>query len=198
MHSNGKGISDSALHYKRTQSSWLKTTAEEVVKQGAFFCTGGSDPAAAPPRQGALSRHPHLPNPPTCTLHRPATALRRPLPPACSSPLPSPSPAPPSPPPRQLPPTRAVAKLSKRGLQPSQIGVLLRDEQGIAQVKAVTGKKILRVLKAEGLAPTLPEDLYHLIKKAVSVRKHLERNRNDKDSKFRLILIESRIHRIAR
>jgi small subunit ribosomal protein S13e len=91
-----------------------------------------------------------------------------------------------------------VAKLSKRGLQPSQIGVLLRDEQGIAQVKAVTGKKILRVLKAEGLAPTLPEDLYHLIKKAVSVRKHLERNRNDKDSKFRLILVESRIHRIAR
>ena len=34
-----------------------------------------------------------------------------------------------------------------------------------------------------------------LIKKAVAVRKHLERNRKDKDSKFRLILIESRIHR---
>jgi small subunit ribosomal protein S13e len=32
----------------------------------------------------------------------------------------------------------------------------------------------------------------------VSVRKHLERNRKDKDSKFRLILIESRIHRLAR
>jgi small subunit ribosomal protein S13e len=34
--------------------------------------------------------------------------------------------------------------------------------------------------------------------KAVAVRKHLERNRKDKDSKFRLILIESRIHRLAR
>lgn len=45
------------------------------------------------------------------------------------------------------------------------------------------------------MAPEIPEDLYHLIKKAVSVRKHLERNRKDKDSKFRLILIESRIHR---
>jgi small subunit ribosomal protein S13e len=32
----------------------------------------------------------------------------------------------------------------------------------------------------------------------VSVRKHLERNRKDKDTKFRLILIESRIHRLAR
>lgn len=40
--------------------------------------------------------------------------------------------------------------------------------------------------------------MYHLIKKAVSVRKHLERARKDKDAKFRLILIESRIHRLAR
>jgi len=30
------------------------------------------------------------------------------------------------------------------------------------------------------------------------VRKHMERNRKDMDSKFRLILIESRIHRLAR
>ena len=66
-----------------------------------------------------------------------------------------------------------------------------------------------------GLAPEIPEDLYMLIKKvcqqcdssiehlligiqAVSVRKHLERNRKDKDGKFRLILIESRIHRLSR
>lgn len=92
----------------------------------------------------------------------------------------------------------AVCKLAKKGLTPSQIGVILRDSHGVAQVKSVTGNKILRLLKKNGLAPSLPEDLYHLIKKAVSVRKHLERNRNDKDSKFRLILIESRIHRIAR
>jgi len=40
--------------------------------------------------------------------------------------------------------------------------------------------------------------MYHLIKKAVAVRKHLERFRKDRDSKFRLILIESRIHRLGR
>ena len=86
-----------------------------------------------------------------------------------------------------------------------------------------------------GLAPELPEDLYHLIKKAVAMRKHLEANRKDKDGalrrrgreggtsvvgrrpadrrrppttgrcyahpaagKFHLILVESRIHRLAR
>jgi small subunit ribosomal protein S13e len=83
-------------------------------------------------------------------------------------------------------------------LTPSQIGVLLRDQHGVPSVKSITGQKIVRILKSHGLAPDIPEDLYMLIKKAVQVRKHLERNRKDKDSKFRLILIESRIHRLAR
>lgn len=89
-------------------------------------------------------------------------------------------------------------KLAKKGLTPSQIGVILRDSHGIPQVRSVTGSKILRLLKKNGLAPAIPEDLYCLIKKAVAIRKHLDRNRPDKDSKFRLILIESKIHRITR
>ena len=48
------------------------------------------------------------------------------------------------------------------------------------------------------MAPDIPEDLYYMIKKAVVMRKHLEVNRKDKDGKFRLILVESRIHRLAR
>ena len=48
------------------------------------------------------------------------------------------------------------------------------------------------------MAPEIPEDLYFLIKKAINIRKHLERNKKDKDSKFRLILIESKIHRLSR
>src|SRR5205814_2640786 len=91
-----------------------------------------------------------------------------------------------------------IHKLARRGMTPSQIGVVLRDSHGVAQVRFVTGNKILRILKAGGLAPEIPEDLYHLIKKvspqsmlmwiisltskAVAVRKHLERNRKDKDA----------------
>eukprot|EP00116_Pleurobrachia_bachei_P011725 sb/3471987/ len=114
-----------------------------------------------------------------------------------------------------------IYKLSKKGLTPSQIGVILRDSHGVNQVRHVTGTKILRILRAKGLASKIPEDLYHLIKKAVAIRKHLEKNRQDKDSKYRLtslfvlrqlvnvkilfptpllrlILIESRIHKLAR
>jgi small subunit ribosomal protein S13e len=40
------------------------------------------------------------------------------------------------------------------------------------------------IAQRTGLAPELPEDLYHLIKKAVAVRKHLEKNRHDKGKSF--------------
>jgi len=91
-----------------------------------------------------------------------------------------------------------ISKFARKGMTPSQIGVQLRDSMGIAQVNSITGAKILRILKTAGLAPELPEDLYHLIKKAVNIRRHLEKNRKDIDSKFRLILVESRVHRLAR
>ncbi|CAG8705998.1 8309_t:CDS:2 [Cetraspora pellucida] len=55
-----------------------------------------------------------------------------------------------------------------------------------------------QIIKLANEAPKIPEDLYHLIKKAIAIRKHLECNRSDKDSKFWLILIESRIHHLAR
>merc|ERR1711977_652821 len=47
-------------------------------------------------------------------------------------------------------------------------------------------------------APEIPEDLFHLMKKAVAIHKHLAVNRKDMDSKFRMVLIEARIHRLVR
>lgn len=43
-----------------------------------------------------------------------------------------------------------ICKFAKKGLPPSQIGVILRDSHGIAQVKSVTGSKIVRILKKNG------------------------------------------------
>jgi len=94
MHSDGKGISASAIPYSRAPPAWLKTTPEQVVEQ--------------------------------------------------------------------------ICKLAKKGATPSQIGVVLRDSHGVAQVKVVTGmlrlwskilkqkltaiagNKILRILKSNG------------------------------------------------
>lgn len=70
-----------------------------------------------------------------------------------------------------------VCRLARKGNTPSSIGALLRDGSGVPAVKSVTGKKITRILKAKGLAPSMPEDLYYMIKKAVQMRKHLEKVR---------------------
>merc|ERR1712224_624559 len=88
--------------------------------------------------------------------------------------------------------------MAKKGFTPSQIGVSMRDCHGIPQVSRITGTKILLILKTAGIAPEIPEDIFFLIKRAISIRKHLDSNHKDKDSKFRLILVESRIHRLSR
>jgi small subunit ribosomal protein S13e len=93
---------------------------------------------------------------------------------------------------------KQIEALAKKGYKPSQIGVILRDNFAIPQSRLITGAKILRVLKKKGLAPQIPEDLYHLMRRAVSIRKHIEKNKRDKDSKYRLILVESKIHRLVR
>jgi small subunit ribosomal protein S13e len=41
-----------------------------------------------------------------------------------------------------------ISKLAKRGLTPSQIGMILRHSHGIVQVRFATGNKILRILKS--------------------------------------------------
>merc|ERR1712154_496613 len=82
MHAPGKGISQSALPYRRSVPTWLKLSSVEVKDE--------------------------------------------------------------------------IYKLAKKGLTPSQIGVILRDSHGVAQVRFVTGNKILQILKRKGLAPDLP------------------------------------------
>ena len=58
-------------------------------------------------------------------------------------------------------------------------------------------KKVRRMLPTS-VCRVAPQMILTLHEQAVAVRKHLERNRKDMDSKFRLILIESRIHRLSR
>ena len=60
------------------------------------------------------------------------------------------------------------------------VNVTLRDDFGVPQVELVTGIKFLRILKKEGFAPSIPEVLYFLVKKAKSMRKHLDKNRKNK------------------
>lgn len=91
-----------------------------------------------------------------------------------------------------------VIKLAREGHPQSIIGVMLRDMYGIPLVKSITGKTIGQILKEAGLSPKIPEDLNSLLKKAVRLRKHLEKNKKDYHNKRALALIESKIHRLEK
>lgn len=91
-----------------------------------------------------------------------------------------------------------IVKYAKEGKAPSQIGMFLRDEYGIPDVKLITGKSITAILADKKLSADIPEDLMALIRKAILLRKHLEENHKDQPGKRGLRLTESKIMRLAK
>ena len=91
-----------------------------------------------------------------------------------------------------------VIKLAKEGHSPSSIGTILRDQYAIPLVKPITGKSITAILRGEELAPSMPEDLANLIKKAQSLGVHMEKNKKDLHNKRAMQMIEAKIHKLSR
>ena len=91
-----------------------------------------------------------------------------------------------------------VVKLAKKGKTKSMIGTILRDSYGIPLVKVVSGKKISKILEENEIQAPLPEDLTNLIKKALNIRKHLEENHKDLESRKGLQRTESKIYRLIK
>ncbi|MBW2969972.1 30S ribosomal protein S15 [Candidatus Woesearchaeota archaeon] len=91
-----------------------------------------------------------------------------------------------------------IGKLSKEGKTSSEIGLILRDSYGVPSVKLLLGKTIQKILGEKKLLPELPEDLMSLIKKAVIIRKHMEKNRQDMTAIRGLQFTESKIKRLVK
>jgi small subunit ribosomal protein S15 len=91
-----------------------------------------------------------------------------------------------------------IIKLAKEGHNTSAIGTILRDQYAIPLVKPVTGKSISDTLKASGLAPTLPEDLANLMRKAQGLAVHMDKNKKDLHNKRNMQIIEAQIHKLSR
>ena len=91
-----------------------------------------------------------------------------------------------------------VIKLAKDGHSLSKIGTILRDQYAIPLVKPITGKSLSDILESAGLAPSMPEDLANLIKKAQSLAVHMEKNKKDLHNKRSMQVIEARIYKLSR
>jgi len=88
-----------------------------------------------------------------------------------------------------------VLKLAKEGMSNAKIGLVLRDSYGIPTAK-ITGKKISKILSEQGIKAE--SDLDALMKKAFTLKKHMEKNKQDKTAKKGLITIEARIMKLSR
>ena len=91
-----------------------------------------------------------------------------------------------------------IIKLAKEGHSMSSIGTILRDQYAIPLAKPITGKSVSEILEAANLAPTMPEDLSDLIKKAQGMAVHMEKNKKDLHNKRNMQIIEARIHKLSR
>ena len=89
-----------------------------------------------------------------------------------------------------------IVKMAKDGITSAKIGLNLRDQYGVPNVKLATGKTVTDIMKEKGVMSALPEDLSNLMRLALNV--HLKNNRGDISNKRGLQLIEAKIRRLER
>jgi small subunit ribosomal protein S15 len=90
-----------------------------------------------------------------------------------------------------------IVRLAREGRTGAFIGLALRDQYGVPNVKLATGKTMSEILAENNVAPQLPEDLQNLMKRAVHLQGHLATHRRDLHNGRGLTLIEARIRRLA-
>ena len=93
---------------------------------------------------------------------------------------------------------KKAVELKKEGKRMAEIGLLMRDGEGVASIRLSTGLRLKKLLEKEGLKDEYPEDLMNLMKKAVKLRKHLSTNKMDHHNKRALQLAESKVRRLGK
>jgi len=92
---------------------------------------------------------------------------------------------------------KTVVELAKKGKSSAEIGLVLRDSHGIPGVR-LQNMRVARVMKKHDVYSKLPEDMFNLIRKAVDLRTHMDKNKKDYTSKRGLALTESKIRRLSK
>lgn len=93
---------------------------------------------------------------------------------------------------------KMIINLRKAGNSAAQIGVILRDQHGIPSVRNLCKKPVMQIIEEKTGKVAYPDDLLNLIKKAVNLRKHLDKHKSDVHNKAKLHSIESKIRRAGR
>jgi len=90
-----------------------------------------------------------------------------------------------------------VGKLASQGRSSAEIGLILRDQYAVPNVRLATGKTVLQIMRSKGAKFEMPEDLSNLMRRALELQTHLKANRRDISNRRGLQLIEAKIRRLA-
>ncbi|HVC58297.1 MAG TPA: 30S ribosomal protein S15 [Candidatus Acidoferrales bacterium] len=91
-----------------------------------------------------------------------------------------------------------ITGYAKQGMSPQMIGLKLKTEHNVPYIKEIMGQRLVTILKEKKLANALPYDMLDLMKKAVNMRHHMEKNKQDASNKLRLSRTESKIWRLSK
>ena len=91
-----------------------------------------------------------------------------------------------------------IVKMAGDGANSAKIGLLLRDQHGVPNVKLATGRSITDIMQEKGIMPKLPEDMGALLKKVISLDAYLKVNKRDLHNRRNLHLLEAKIRRLER
>ena len=91
-----------------------------------------------------------------------------------------------------------VVELARAGNSTAKIGLLMRDQYGIPNVRHVVGPRMTKFLQSKGIKTELPEDMAALLRRAVSLNAVLQGHKKDHSNKRRLQLLESKIRRLEK
>jgi small subunit ribosomal protein S15 len=91
-----------------------------------------------------------------------------------------------------------IMELAKAEKTTSEIGMILRDQYAVPDVKIATGKTITQILEQNKITQEIPEDLQNLIKTALKLKKHIDQHSKDFKTKRNLSLTESKIRRLMK
>lgn len=91
-----------------------------------------------------------------------------------------------------------IVGYAKQGMSPALIGERLKRDHGIPYIRQFTGMRLMEILQEKHLAGEIPPDLMDLMRTAVTMHNHLNKNKQDKINFIRLKRIESKIWRLTK
>jgi small subunit ribosomal protein S15 len=91
-----------------------------------------------------------------------------------------------------------VAKMAGEGVTMAKIGLVLRDQHAVPNVRLATGMSMKDICEEKGIKFELPEDISSLMRRAVELNEHIKENRKDLHNLRGQHLIESKIRRLAK